>query len=130
MVPWARQLYRTLFVDMASMDDAIVILPSHYSTISEMTASGIVSGTLGDLRRTNEGMQAKSEDAFIAYIERNMRPSPESYARIRQINLAALSVDPDEMDDLDRGKNQCAASQGSACTLSSGGRTPAAPSVG
>ena len=130
VVPWARQLYRTLFVDMASMDDAIVILPSHYASTSEMGDSGIVSGTLGALRRTNEGMQAYSEEAFIAYIERNMRPSPESYARIRQINLAALSVDLDEMDDLDRGKNQCAASQGSACAISSGGRTPAAPGVG
>jgi hypothetical protein len=59
-----------------------------------------------------------------------MRPTPESYARIRQINLAVLSVDGEELDDLDRGKNQCAASQGSACAISSGGRTPAAPGVG
>ncbi|MOA19925.1 hypothetical protein D3C78_1403350 [compost metagenome] len=70
-----------------------------------------ISGTLGEIRRENEGMQAKSEEEFIAYIKQNMRPSPESYARIRQVNLAVLRVDEAELSELDLGKNECAASQ-------------------
>ncbi len=130
VVPWARQLYRTLHVELAALADEVVILPAHYADPSEMADSGVVSGTLGELRRTNEGMQARSEEEFIAFIERNMRPSPESYARIRQINLAALTVDAEELEDLDRGKNQCAASQGLACPTMLAARSGAtAPGV-
>lgn len=112
--PWAKQLYQTLYRTLADLPDETVILPSHYSCHKEMRDDFTISGKLGDLRRENDGMQAASEEEFIAYIKRNMRPSPETYARIRQINLAVLQVDEDELSALDLGKNECAASQTTA----------------
>lgn len=109
--PWAKQLYQTLTVTLADLGDETVVLPSHYSCHKEMRDDFTIQGTLGEIRRQNDGMQAKSEEEFIAYIKRNMRPSPESYARIRQVNLAILQLDESELSELDLGKNECAASQ-------------------
>lgn len=109
--PWAKQLYHTLTVTLAELSDETVVLPSHYSCHKEMRDDFTIAGTLGEIRRHNDGMQAQSEEEFIAYIQRNMRPSPESYARIRQVNLAVLRVDEAELSELDLGKNECAASQ-------------------
>ena len=109
--PWAKQLYHTLTVTLGDLSDETVVLPAHYSCHKEMRDDFTISGTLGEIRRENEGMQAASEEEFIAYIKRNMRPSPETYARIRQVNLAILRVDETELEELDLGKNECAASQ-------------------
>lgn len=109
--PWAKQLYQTLTVTLAGLPDETVVLPSHYSCHKEMRDDFTIAGTLGEIRRENDGMQARSEEEFIAYIKRNMRPSPETYARIRKVNLAVLHVDDAELAELDLGKNACAASQ-------------------
>lgn len=108
---WARQLYETLTRTLADLPDATIVLPSHYSCHREMRDDFTIAGTLGEIRQTNDGLQARSEEEFVAYIQAHMRPSPESYARIRQVNLAVLRVDEAELTELDLGKNQCAASQ-------------------
>ncbi|HEY9856304.1 MAG TPA: MBL fold metallo-hydrolase, partial [Stenomitos sp.] len=113
--PWAKQLYQTLYVDLAELSDEIEVLPSHYSSFEEMREDGVVIGQLGELRRTNDGMQARSEAEFIAFIRENMRPQPETYATIRKLNLAVLQLDEAKITELDLGKNQCAASQGAPC---------------
>lgn len=112
--PWARQLYHTLYQVLAPFPDGLAVLPGHYARLQEQDERGIVQGTLGALRRQNEGMQAGSEAEFIAFIERHMRPSPERYARIRAINLATMQVSAAERGMLDQGRNECAASRGAA----------------
>lgn len=93
-----------------------MVLPAHYGSFAEMRPDGIIAGELGTLRRENEGMQPRSLEAFIAFINANMRPAPEHYGQIRQINLAAVTACEDSQRQLDLGKNECAASQGLAAT--------------
>jgi hypothetical protein len=95
---------------LADLPDDTVILPVHYASHAEMRPDGVVAGTLGALRRDNEGMQARDLPAFLAFIHANMLPSPEHYATIRRINLGALEPTEDQVLQLDQGKNQCAAS--------------------
>ncbi|MEB3205101.1 MAG: MBL fold metallo-hydrolase [Candidatus Sericytochromatia bacterium] len=108
--PWARDLHATLTGVLADLPDDTVVLPAHYASHAEMRSDGVVAGTLGALRRDNEGMQARDLPAFLAFIHANMRPSPEHYATIRRINLGALEPTEDQVLQLDQGKNQCAAS--------------------
>lgn len=107
---WAHDLYETLYVRLRSLPDETIVLPAHYASFEEMLHDGVVAGRLGDLRRRNEGMQATSDAEFLAFIKANMRPSPEVYATIRQINLSVLNLDEAKLAELDLGKNQCAAS--------------------
>jgi glyoxylase-like metal-dependent hydrolase (beta-lactamase superfamily II) len=111
---WAVDLYRTLFEVLAPLPDSTVVLPAHYADFAEMREDGIVAGDLGSLRRENEGMQPRSLDEFIAFINANMRPAPAHYGQIRQINLAAVTACEDSMMQLDLGKNECAASKARA----------------
>lgn len=108
--PWARELYATLTQVLADLPDDTVVLPAHYATHAEMRPDGVVAGTLGALRRDNEGMQARDLPAFLTFIRANMRPSPDHYATIRRINLGALAPSDEQVTELDQGKNQCAAS--------------------
>jgi hypothetical protein len=66
---------------------------------------------LEDVVRANEAIYGiEDEGRFLAFIEENMRPQPEEYAKIRQINAGLLTVDADQQDIMDLGKNECAAS--------------------
>ena len=53
---WAQLLYRTLFDRIALLPDDVLILPAHYSDITEMRPDGIVATTLGEARRKESGL--------------------------------------------------------------------------
>ena len=44
---WAQLLYRTLFDRIARLPDDVLILPAHYSDVTEMRPDGIVATTSG-----------------------------------------------------------------------------------
>ncbi|MCI5209374.1 MAG: MBL fold metallo-hydrolase, partial [Candidatus Electrothrix sp. ATG2] len=46
---------------------------------------------------------------FIRFIKDNMRSQPEEYATIRLINANKEQVNSDRAEELDIGKNECAA---------------------
>jgi len=39
-----------------------------------------------------------------------MRPQPEEYAKIREINAGLVEIDEEQQEIMDIGKNECAAS--------------------
>ena len=43
-----------------------------------------------------------------------MRPQPEEYAKIREINAGLVAVDEEQQEIMDIGKNECAASMHAA----------------
>ena len=47
---------------------------------------------------------------FLKFIKDNMREQPKEYATIRLINANLEQVDDDKAEELDLGKNECAAS--------------------
>lgn len=112
---WAKQLFHTLSVTLARLDDGVLVLPSHYASPLEAREDGVFTAPLGELRRQNEGMRPQSEEAFVAFIRANVGEQPAAYALIRRINLAAATATDAELSELDLGKNQCAASQGLPC---------------
>ena len=108
---WSKQLYDTLKSKIANLDDEIVILPGHYMDWGEANPSQIFSDTLGNIKARNADIYGISnEDAFIGFIENNMRTQPEVYAEIRKVNAGLLDVDAEQQEIMDLGKNECAAS--------------------
>jgi glyoxylase-like metal-dependent hydrolase (beta-lactamase superfamily II)/rhodanese-related sulfurtransferase len=108
---WSKLLYHTLKSKIANLDDELVILPGHYMDWGEANRSQIFSDTLGSIKARNaEIYSIASEEAFIGFIEGNMRPQPEVYAEIRKVNAGLLEVDADKQEIMDLGKNECAAS--------------------
>jgi glyoxylase-like metal-dependent hydrolase (beta-lactamase superfamily II) len=110
-VEWAKLLFHTIQMQIASLPDATVVLPGHYMDWSEMNAEGVFAESLGGVRKRNADIYGiGDEKSFIQFIQDNMRPQPEVYARIRQVNAGLILVDVDEQEVMDLGKNECAAS--------------------
>ena len=66
--------------------------------------------TLGEaIDRNHDIYYIESEEAFVQFIKDNMRPQPEEYATIRLVNANLAQVDEDKAEELDLGKNECAA---------------------
>lgn len=110
-VEWSKLLFNTIKTQIAALDDSVMVLPGHYMDWSEMNRQGLFAETLGGVRKRNMNIYGiAGETDFIAFIQKNMRPQPEVYAKIRQVNAGLITVDPEEQEIMDLGKNECAAS--------------------
>lgn len=114
VVEWAKQLYATLKNRISVLPDDLMVLPSHYTDWRrEANADHLIINDFGTVKTLNESIYAlTSEDEFVSWVEANMRPQPEEYDRIRKVNANIETVDLATAEELDLGKNQCAASQG------------------
>lgn len=84
------------------------MLPAHYSKISEMDESGIVSAKLKDLFEHNAGLNIEDEGAFRKVVTENLPPQPNAYQEIRQTNMGQLNPNEDEEREMEIGPNRCA----------------------
>jgi glyoxylase-like metal-dependent hydrolase (beta-lactamase superfamily II) len=107
---WSRVLYLTLTVIMRDLDDALVILPGHFTTWDEANDDFLFAAPLGKLRRTVDAFKIPNELRFKEFIRDNMRQQPKVYAEIRRVNGGWQKVTPEEADIMDLGKNECGAS--------------------
>jgi glyoxylase-like metal-dependent hydrolase (beta-lactamase superfamily II) len=106
---WATDLHRTLTARLAGLADDVLVLPAHYQDRRERNDDGVFAARLGDLRRHTEF--TADLDAFLAHVRADVREAPAEYARIRLVNLGGERSDAEVLDELETGKNQCAASR-------------------
>jgi len=106
---WAVMLYNSIQL-VKKLDHNILILPGHYMDWEEANEDLIFMTPLGDaIDRNRDIYYIDSEAAFVQFIKDNMRPQPEEYAVIRLVNANTEKVDDDRAEELDLGKNECAA---------------------
>ncbi|MDW7773995.1 MAG: MBL fold metallo-hydrolase [Desulfobulbaceae bacterium] len=109
-VEWAKMLYATMN-RIKKLDKGLIVLPGHFIDWDEADSGLVFKCTLGDAIARNRAIyDLQTEADFIAFIESNMRPQPEEYARIRLVNANLEEVNEEEQNILDIGKNECAAS--------------------
>ena len=106
---WAQLLYRTLFERIAQLPDDVLILPAHYSDVTEMRQDGIVATTLGEARQKNPVFQRRTEQEFLAYVLSRLPAQPPVYQEIRRANLGRIVLDAEHASEAELGPNQCAA---------------------
>ncbi len=107
---WSRALYQTLHERIGVLPDEVVILPAHYSGVSEIRDDGVVAGLLGEIRRAVPELQLRNEEEFVEAMKSAVSTPPEIYTRIIETNLGAWQVAAEEAAEWEFGKNQCAAS--------------------
>ncbi len=117
---WSDMLFATMTEKLLSLPDDVVVLPGHYAVWSEADEEFRFMATMAEVKRRNAAIYGiSSQDDFYAFIESNMRPQPEEYAAIRQVNAGLKEVDEEEQETLDLGKNECAASAAAAAAAQS-----------
>jgi hypothetical protein len=91
------------------LDPRTLIAPAHWSSAEEIDAEGRVVTTLDDVF-TATLLNEKAMEKFVQEIVTSLPAAPESYDTIRLVNSGRLAPPEDEVDLLDVGRNQCAAS--------------------
>jgi glyoxylase-like metal-dependent hydrolase (beta-lactamase superfamily II)/rhodanese-related sulfurtransferase len=104
----ARELYYTVNDKLRPLDPGTTVLPAHWSTADEMGADGMVKTTLGQVF---ESTLLNEEDLvkFVEEIVGTLPSAPDFYDTIREVN-SGKKVSAEEIETLEIGKNQCAAS--------------------
>jgi glyoxylase-like metal-dependent hydrolase (beta-lactamase superfamily II)/rhodanese-related sulfurtransferase len=103
----ARELYASIHDRLAGIPPETLLLPAHWSSPAEIDASGTVTARLGDVLSA-DSLAGLGVEAFVEAVTASLSPAPDTYERIRAVNAGALA-EPDELDRLDVGRNQCAA---------------------
>jgi glyoxylase-like metal-dependent hydrolase (beta-lactamase superfamily II)/rhodanese-related sulfurtransferase len=108
---WSRMLFQTMTEKIMTLDESILVLPGHYMDWKEANQDLVFAETLGAIKKLNASIYGITDESeFFDFIQSNMRPQPEEYAKIRDINAGLVQVDTEEADNMDLGKNECAAS--------------------
>ncbi len=106
---WSDKLFETLQRIKEYKDD-IVVLPGHYMSWEEANDKLAFVSTLAETKAFNKDIYAiKDKVSFLHFIKSNMRKQPDEYAMIRLINANLEQVNDDKAEELDLGKNECAA---------------------
>ena len=105
---WVSDLRNTLYSRYKELSQNLVVLPAHYSKISEMNESGIVSAKLKDLFEHNAGLNIEDEGEFRKVVTENLPPQPNAYEEIRQTNMGKIHPSVDKEREMEIGSNRCA----------------------
>jgi glyoxylase-like metal-dependent hydrolase (beta-lactamase superfamily II) len=87
----AEQLYDSLFIKLAPLDDALALYPTHFAgSACGRAMSGNPSSTLGFERRFNPALKPRSKAAFVRFMLENLPPQPPEFAAIRRKNQGVI----------------------------------------
>lgn len=105
----ARDLFRSVHERLEPLDPATLVAPAHWSSPEEFDARGLVVTTLADVFRATL-LNERAIERFVTEIVSSLPSAPDAYDTIRLVNAGRLAPPDDELDVLDVGRNQCAAS--------------------
>lgn len=105
----ARDLFRSVHERLRPLDPRTLIAPAHWSSSEEINGDGLVVTTLEDVF-TATLLNERAMEKFVEEIVTSLPAAPDFYDTIRAVNAGKLTPPEDEVDILDVGKNQCAAS--------------------
>jgi glyoxylase-like metal-dependent hydrolase (beta-lactamase superfamily II) len=105
----ARDLFRSVHERLRPLAPGTIIAPAHWTTADEIDDEGLVVTTLEDVF-TATLLNERAIERFVEEIVTSLPSAPDFYDTIRQVNAGKLTPPEDEIDVLDVGRNQCAAS--------------------
>lgn len=105
---WAGDLWTSLVDARQSWPEEAVIYPAHYGSTAERNSDLSVGRTLEDLLATNPALSIESEDDFRRMVSRGASEPPPAYPIIKAINVGLRTASPEEIEELEAGKNECA----------------------
>jgi glyoxylase-like metal-dependent hydrolase (beta-lactamase superfamily II) len=105
---WSTDLFESLRRAKTLWPGAVRIYPAHYAGEEERRPDRTVWRPFGELLRTNDSLGIADPAVFRDRIASRVRTPPDAYRRIKAVNVNLLSVDDEEADLLEAGKNECA----------------------
>ena len=104
----ARDLFHSVHERLQPLPPDTIIAPAHWSICEEIGPDGLVTTTVAEVF-TSTLMNEQAIERFIEEIVGSLPAAPDTYETIRAVNAGRVLPD-EELDILDVGRNQCAAS--------------------
>ncbi len=105
----ARDLFHSVHERLEPLGPDTIVAPAHWSSTEEFNAQGLVLTTVGEVFSATL-LNELAMERFVEEIVNSLPAAPDSYDTIRAVNAGKLAPPLDELDELDVGRNQCAAS--------------------
>ncbi len=105
---WTGKLWHSLKRAKETLPGDIAVYPAHYSSDSERRQDRTVAATFAELLSSNASLAIATEQEFTEWVSDHVTAFPEAYRKIKIINAGLLEVSPEEADELEVGKNECA----------------------
>lgn len=105
---WVGDLRETLYSRYKELSDELTVLPAHFMVMEELNEDGTVFKKLGELYKTNHGLNIADKDEFRNLVTKNLPPQPNAYQEIRQANMGKIEPDEEQQREMEIGPNRCA----------------------
>jgi glyoxylase-like metal-dependent hydrolase (beta-lactamase superfamily II)/rhodanese-related sulfurtransferase len=108
---WAHLHYSSL-QKLLALPDETVLLPGHYTELTEANPEGIFATSLASLRAQNSSVATLSfgEEKFVEYVLHSLPEFPPEYVDIKRVNLGLKDASEQIAEELETGQNICALS--------------------
>jgi glyoxylase-like metal-dependent hydrolase (beta-lactamase superfamily II)/rhodanese-related sulfurtransferase len=105
----ATELFHTVHDRLKPLDPRTMVLPAHWTFSNEIDANGLVETTLAKIFESTLLNDADLV-TFVQEVLTSLPSAPDTYDTIRLVNSGRQAATADEIEFLEIGKNQCAAS--------------------
>jgi glyoxylase-like metal-dependent hydrolase (beta-lactamase superfamily II) len=105
---WAGKLWNSMARAIREWDDNVAVYPAHYASEHERRMGRAVGIPFGSLLAENEILRIQDPEVFLHHILSKKAPFPDSYRKIKAINVGLAPVQEDEVEELEVGRNECA----------------------
>ena len=105
---WTKELWKSLERARREWSPPTRLYPAHYASDQEREADRSVGRVFSAIQATNEPLRFTDEASFTAWVMKKVGGSPDSYRRIKAVNLGLIEVRDMEAQELDCGRNECA----------------------
>jgi glyoxylase-like metal-dependent hydrolase (beta-lactamase superfamily II) len=105
---WTAQLWESLEAAKREWSADLMIYPGHYGDEAERRADRSVGASFGALLTENEALRFSDRQKFTAWVEGKAASFPDAYRKMKVINVGLLAVSPEEAEELEAGKAECA----------------------
>ncbi len=105
---WAVRLWESVERAKGEWGPGMAIYPAHYASPRERRMGNAVGIDFETLLRENPTLGMADKDEFVSFILDSKAPFPEGYRKIKALNLGLAPLVPEEVEELEMGRNECA----------------------
>jgi glyoxylase-like metal-dependent hydrolase (beta-lactamase superfamily II) len=106
---WTEDLWRSLERARREWPASLTVRPGHYAGDAERAPDRSIGAAWGELLAGNTALAIRDADAFRDWVVARTRDAPDAYRIIKTANLGLLALDESQIEELEGGKNECAA---------------------
>ncbi len=109
---WTPVLYESMFTRLPQhINDSTMILPAHFSNLTEDAGNGIFAAPYATVRQQNDSLKPRTLEEFTSYVLSHLPHFPPEYIEIKRVNIGLTTPTEEQASELELGKNICALSE-------------------